>query len=236
LPESEAEQAWSSVTSYPVQLFPLWWRNDADPGLRVQAVHDGSTLVVRLAWKDATANQSALRPEDFEDMAAVEFCHAGQEPFLGMGSVDVPIDLWHWRASPQDRVTHNTMEVMDDYPFDSEEYRRLEQGPTKSDFVTARVVGNPLTKRRGDAATLAAQGPGSTTFRPPASQVVDTASTWHEGSWVILLRRSLSVAPTDGISLAPNQAYGVAFAVWNGEARDRASQKVISIWNDLQLE
>jgi hypothetical protein len=52
-----------------------------------------------------------------------------------------------------------------------------------------------------------------------------------------LLRRSLSVpSPDDGIGLVAGQTAAVAFAVWDGEHRDRNGQKQVSIWQDLVLE
>ena len=63
----------------------------------------GWELAVRLTWRDEAANDRVTRPEDFEDMAAVQLYKGQPEPFLGMGGVNQGIDLWLWRASWQGR-------------------------------------------------------------------------------------------------------------------------------------
>jgi hypothetical protein len=94
----------------------------------------------------------------------------------------------------------------------------------------------PLAAREHSGSNLTARGFGSVTFRPAASQLVKTKQHWSDGAWSIVLVRPLSVAADDGITLKPGQKYSVAFAVWNGAQRDRAGQKLISIWNDLHVE
>jgi DMSO reductase family type II enzyme heme b subunit len=51
-----------------------------------------------------------------------------------------------------------------------------------------------------------------------------------------VLRRPLAVKPDDGVSLKPGETCSIAFALWDGAARDRNGQKLISIWHDLKLE
>jgi DMSO reductase family type II enzyme heme b subunit len=68
------------------------------------------------------------------------------------------------------------------------------------------------------------------------SQHVTSAATWSDGRWVVVLRRPLTVDDEAGISLAAGRRYSAAFAVWDGAARDRAGQKAVTIWQDLELE
>ena len=42
-------------------MTPIWWRDYSDPNLSVAAVHDGTTLAIRLTWQDATHTVRALR-------------------------------------------------------------------------------------------------------------------------------------------------------------------------------
>jgi DMSO reductase family type II enzyme heme b subunit len=104
--------------------------------------------------------------------------------------------------------------------------------------LTARAAGNLHShpERQQSASSLAAKGFGSTTFRPKASQLVTARSTWQDGRWTVVLRRPLQVRPEDGISLAAGGQCSVAFALWDGEARDRSGQKLISIWHDLKID
>jgi mono/diheme cytochrome c family protein len=234
IPLAPDDPAWGQVKSCSLKMVPLWWRDNADPGLEVQLAHDGQTLAMRLTWNDASQNDRAVKPEEFEDMVAAQFCRAGAEPFLGMGGAEAIVDLWHWRGGLAQTGAED--QLMDDYPFDTAVYTELAQGEKLPDFVTARVADNPLALRQHSAGNLGAGGLGSTTFRPPASQCVSAEAVWNDGRWTVVMTRPLSLTPDDGLALAAGGRCSVAFAVWDGAARDRAAQKVISIWNDLYLE
>lgn len=226
-------ESWSKDAAASLQLMPLWWR-DGDFRVQVQAQHDGKNLAVRLTWRDATQNAAAVRPDEFEDMAAIELYEGSAEPFLGMGAPATALDLWQWRAGRE--ATGAEDQLSDEYPFDSEEYRRLAGDKPLPDFVTARAGGNPLATREHSASNLTAGGHGSLTFRPKASQVVSAKAIWSDGQWNAVFVRSLQVSAGEGLPLRSGQRYSTAYAIWDGEARDRAGQKLISMWNDLDLE
>lgn len=229
---------WQAAETVPIVISPIWWRDHDDPDLKVSAVHDGQTLAVRLSWHDPSRNDSVARPEDFEDMAAIQLFKGNPEPFLGMGAEAAKIDLWQWRAAWR-RPVASADSQLDDYPFDTAVYGELLKGKDKAgpDFLTARAAGNPLTNpdRTHGASSLAAQGFGSTTFRPRESQKVSADATWKDSRWTVVLRRPLAVAADDGTSLAAGERCSIAFAVWDGAARDRNGQKLISIWHDLRI-
>jgi mono/diheme cytochrome c family protein len=240
LPKKDTLDAvdWSSIKAVPIVVSPLWWREYSDADLQVQACHDGETLAVRLSWHDSSRNAEVLRPEDFEDMAAVQLSKSKPEPFVGMGAIDRAIDLWLWRASWQGGpVAYQP--PLDDYPFDGAVYGEISKGqPPSSQFLTARAAGNPNASadRNGKASNLTAGGFGSTTFRPRMSQLVAARAAHGDGRWSVVLHRPLAVKADDGVSLAPGDTYSIAFALWDGEAHDRNGQKLISIWHDLKLE
>jgi mono/diheme cytochrome c family protein len=241
------EQIWKSASASPVVVSPLWWRDYAEPDLQVQALHDGHVLALRLIWADATLNDQAVRPQDFEDMAAVQLYKGPREPFLGMGLADHAVDIWLWRASWQSRPeayadvdqTYPHMSV-DLYPYESHgkgaRPHATENQPRE--FLTAQAVGNlrsdPTQAFTGNSIT--ARGVGSITMRPRLSQQVGATGSWREGRWTVILRRPLEVAPDAGIAMAPGERISIAFALWDGAARDRNGQKLVSIWHDLQLE
>lgn len=229
------DPAWAAATAMALQVTPLWWRDEPSRELGVQAMHDGKTLALRISWKDPTYDDGASRPDQFEDMVAAELFEGAREPFLGMGSVDAaPIDVWQWRAGTHD--TGASDQQSDEYPFDTPVYRELAKGAPLPDFVTARVVGNPLATRESDGANLAAKGFGTLTFRPKASQLVTAQARWEEGRWTVVLERPLVVAAEDGLSLQPGGRYSIAIAIWDGAAHDRGPQKLITLWNDLRVE
>jgi len=238
LTEEISEQTWQSATPAGIVVSPLWWRDYLSPDLQVAGLHDGKTLALRLTWLDPTRNDSVTRPEDFEDMAAVQLFKGAPEPFLGMGSENGKLDMWLWRARWHSQGAAAGNGPFDTYPFDSPIYTDLTKGKKNPDFLTARTAGNlnANTDHSLSASNLTAKGFGSTTFRPKVSQLVTATSNWNEGRWTVTLRRPLTIGAEDGISLAPGDQGSVAFAIWDGAARDRNGQKLISIWHDLKLD
>jgi len=233
----EANMVWDSrVTSIPIVVSPLWWRESPDPEFRIRAIHDGKTIAFQLTWLDETRDDTIAKVEQFEDMAAVQLFRGQPEPFLGMGAQGAAIDLWLWRAS-WNRLKEETV-ALDDYPFDTPFYRDRFAGKTMPDFATARVAGNPHAHADSNqsASNIAASGVGSVTFRPKTSQFVSAKSNWDKGRWVVEFRRPLVVPAEGGVSLKSGEKVSIAFAVWDGAVRDRNGQKQISIWHDLRLE
>lgn len=233
LPAGGSDADWDGIAPVDIQTFPLWWRDDAEPQLQFQAVHDGQTLKVRLRWSDTTSNASAVKPDEFEDMVAVELYRGPAEPFLGMGADQGVVDLWAWRAGHDARGEERS--ILDDYPFDTPVYEKLAGPNGLPDFVTARVVGNPIAIRPTTAASLGAKGPGSSTFLPRPSQAVSAEASWADGTWTVVLTRPL-VVEADGLSVTAGESCSIAFAIWDGAFRERGGQKLVSMWNDLELK
>jgi mono/diheme cytochrome c family protein len=230
LPADGSAPEWDASPAARVAVSPLWWRNVPEPDLQVAALHDGETLALRLSWHDPTRDDRPLRPQDFEDMAAVQLVAGPPEPFLGMGAVGGAVDVWLWQAS---RATYPDMDAA--YP-----HMAVDLYPFKDDpeFRTARAAGNlradPDRSLTGN--NLGAQGVGTMTLRPRPSQLVSAAGAWRDGRWTVVLRRPLTVPAEAGVPLAVGGRASIAFALWDGAARDRNGQKLVSIWHDLRLE
>lgn len=234
LPSGPSDAAWDAAGAVGLQTTPLWWRDEAARQLTVQTLHDGKTLALRLVWQDATHNDSAVRPDEFEDLAAVQVYQGPREPFLGMGAHGSTVDLWQWRAGTKQDGAERWQS--DEYPFDTAIYRELFPDREMPDFLAARAAGNPLASRDASAASLAAVGFGSLTYRPKASQVVAAEGVWSEGRWQVQLTRPLAPGAEQGVELSPGTTCSLAVALWDGAARDRAGQKLITLWNDLTVE
>ncbi len=237
-----SDEVWQGVPAQRIVLSPLWWREFEDPDLHVQAVHDGKLLALRLTWHDATRNDSAARLDAFDDKVAVQFFKGEEEPFLGMGWSDAQVFVWAWHAGWQrdlkgyaDVETEYPRGYADWYPFARDANGRVDQ---ENPFVTARTAGNLLADpARGVAVeSAAARRFGSLSFLPKPSQNVVATATWSDGKWTVILKRSLAGSSEDELSLEPGDRVSVAFAVWDGAARDRDGQKLVSIWNDLLIE
>jgi mono/diheme cytochrome c family protein len=249
VPTSDDPSVWQQVPSVRLRMVPLWWRDNADPDLTVQAVHDGKSLCLRLSWADANANTEAGRSEDFEDAVAVELYRGTSEPFFGMGAAGAPIDMWFWDADRQfaaDLEDTNPNVVMDVDPFNkgpvsSAEYHRdgTKTAAQPRLSLAAAAVDNPIVPGPDvpAASSLETAGPGTVTFRPRTSQLVSAHGQWSDGRWTVLMSRPLRVeSASEGVSLAPGDKASLAFAVWDGALKDRDGKKLVTIWQDLELE
>ena len=249
LPDALDAALWESVPSVGLRMTPLWWRDDPDPDLQVQAVHDGKSIALRLSWRDESADDHAARTTAFEDAVAVELYRGDAEPFVGMGDPDSPVDVWYWDADRQG--TPRAVEdeypnvVVDMYPLSetlvaTAEYRRPGTKTSEQPDVSlpARASGNLIVPEAGEsgASALTVGGPSTVTFRLPQSQLVKARGEWTGGRWTVVMERQLAVDSEGGVSLEPGGSASVAFAVWDGSKRDRDGKKLITIWQDLVLE
>jgi len=121
LPAAPTDEAWADTPSVALRMTPLWWRDNADPDLRVQAGHDGKTMAVRISWSDDQQDRHAASSTSFEDAVAMQVYRGDTEPFLGMGGPESAVDVWFWDADRQG--TPLAVEelypraVVDVYPF-----------------------------------------------------------------------------------------------------------------------
>lgn len=244
------DAAWSTIPSQSFRMTPLWWRNNADPDLQVQAIHDRKTIAVRLSWRDDEGDRQAVSGSSFEDAVAMELYRGDSEPFIGMGGPGSPIDVWFWDADRQGKprtiedIYPNT--VVDVYPFTekvaaSAEYSRpLARTAAQAEVsLPAKASGNQIVPPGGEsgATNLSGSGPGSSTFRMPRNQSVSGIGTWHDGRWTVVMTRTLALDSAEkGVPLESGCHASVAFAVWDGSQKDRDGKKLITIWQNLVLE
>jgi cytochrome c1 len=250
VPPTADDEVWSASEPVTLRMVPLWWRDDANPDLEVQALHDGTTIAVRLSWMDESEDGHAARSQSFEDAVALELYRGDAEPFVGMGDPNSPVDVWFWDADRQgsptgvEDVYPNT--VVDRFPFSEAVVTSAEldrDGARTADqpdiSLPARATGNAIvpTDDESGASSLSVGGPGSVTFRIPQSQLVDARGEWRDGRWTVVMTRALAVlSEADGVALQPGGRASVAFAVWDGSQKDRDGKKLITIWQDLELE
>ena len=213
-------------------------------------MHDGQRLALLLKWEDGSHDETAIRPQDFRDAAAVEFALTPDPPFFAMGQPGAAVNIWMWKSERQtdldvafqdiDKVYPNV--GIDSYPNSAKS--PLEQ-PTRnaltlqSDpaFVTAWGAGNIVADptRRSAAENLTAQGLGTLRAHPRAAQNIQANGEYSTGSYRVQFTRALDEG-RDTIRLAPGDRVPVAFAAWNGSAGDRDGKKSVTIWQELYLE
>jgi len=250
LPTHPDSGIWRDTPTVNLHMMPLWWRTDRPEEITVRAVHDGRNLALLLKWEDGTYDETAIRPQDFRDSAAVEFALEPNPPFFAMGQPGAPVNIWMWKAERQADMAPAFQELDNIYPnigidsYPNPSKSPLEQ-PTRNaltlqsdrTFVTAWGAGNIVADptRHSAAENLTAQGFGTLKAHPRASQSVNATGEHVTGSYLVQFTRALTGASGE-VRLSPGGRVPVAFAVWNGSAGDRDGKKSVTIWQELVLE
>lgn len=251
VPRQQNSGVWSRARPVTLHLMPLWWRTDRPEQVTVRALHDGRRLAVLLRWDDGTRDQTAIRPQDFRDAAAVEFAYSANPPFFAMGQAASGVNIWMWKSERQADLEPAFQDLERVYPnLGIDSYPNLLKSPLEqparhaltlqSDprFVTAWGAGNIVADptRRTAAEDLTARGFGTLRARPLSDQQVEATGEWELGSYEVQFTRDLDPKGRDGVTLAPGRMVPMAVAVWNGSAGDRDGKKSVTIWQELVLE
>ena len=217
LPASGTDDDWADVERFYVPLVgqiieqPRWFAPGVD-GVWVQAVHDGSELVMRLTWSDPSRSPdpvwvswqnlvwNAMQPQEGDapdaslpDAFAVQFPRAlpeGMErPYFLMGTQREPVYLWHWTSTAQSPV------------------EALGRG-------LARI--EPL----------------------PGESMVSGSADFAHGRWSLVLRRALAVPEGDGdrLGFPLTTAVPVAFFAWDGSNGEAGKRLSLSSWYYVYLD
>lgn len=107
---SPTGDAWNEVDPVTVELAsaPSDVPDAADTSVgevSVRVAHTDDRLYVRLAWPDATADESIDGPRAFLDAAAVQFpANASAHPGIAMGSQRTPVNVWYWTPGSNEEL------------------------------------------------------------------------------------------------------------------------------------
>jgi hypothetical protein len=251
LPTSPDSGVWRDASAVNVPLMPLWWRTDRPEAVTVQALHDGTNIALLLKWEDATNDQTAIRPQDFRDAAAIQFALTDEPPFLAMGQPGQICNIWMWKSERQADLEPAFQDLEKAYPnIGIDSYPNLLKSPVEQplrhaltlesnpQFVTGWGAGNIVADptRRSAAEDLTAQGFGTLRARPRQDQMVSAAGEYATGSYRVQFTRTLDGQGNGAVELKPGRGVPIGFAVWNGSAGDRDGKKSVTIWQELLLE
>lgn len=226
------DRGWEQFDPVRVPLNPLWPEPKQVYAVAVTAVTDGRKLALLLHWRDDLPQHDAIRVQDFQDAAAVQFSLTGQYGFIGMGDARHPVNLWHWKAGWQAEAEGRGGPTM------AEVYPSLRvDGWLPTSYNTAADAGNSLAQaHRSPIEDANAHGFGSFRPQPPAQQNVQGQGRWHDGFWNVVFLRDLKSRDRDDVQFAAGKTVPVAFAIWNGEQGDRNGRKMVSNWFQLILD
>lgn len=230
LPGGPLDPLWDSIDPARVSLNPLWPEPKQVYAVAVSAVTDGKKLELLLQWRDELPQNTAIRVQDFQDAAAIQFSLSGDYAFVGMGDAKNPVNIWHWKAGWQ-------AEASDAPPEMSDAYNSMHvDAYLPTNFTTAATAGNVISlPHKSPVEDANARGFGSFQSQPLAQQNVQGNGVWHDGSWNVVFSRDLESKDADDVKFITGKSVPIAFAIWNGEQGDRNGRKMVSNWYQLVL-
>jgi mono/diheme cytochrome c family protein len=230
---SPADPVWDKIDPVRVPLSPLWPEPYPVPAVAIRAVHDGKQVAILCQWRDSVANGAPVRVHDFQDAISLQFSINGTTPFIGMGDVKNPVNIWQWKAGWQQEVDGIRRDVQNQYvSMHVDLYFQ-----TNVLYRTAEAAGNILSiPHRTPVEDANARGFGTFTSQTPSQQNVNGKGLWFDGHWSVLLVRDLKSKDADDVKFIPGKSVPVAFAVWNGQQGDRNGRKAISNWYQFTFE
>jgi DMSO reductase family type II enzyme heme b subunit len=222
VPVSPSDSAWSRVERY---WFPLVgqvihkprWFTPAVSGVWVQALHDGTTLAMRVSWDDRSRSPDSAwlehtgrvlasvasddsTPQDlalWPDRLVVQFpvalpegSQAMERPYFLMGSATQPVYQWRWTSGPLE-----------------------------------------------DTLGAAGLARGIERFDPVAGAPLGAQAVYDQGQWHVVFARSLATADTSNqLQFRAGRAIPVAFFAWDGSNGETGRRMAVSSWYFLSLD
>ena len=221
LPTAPEDEVWSKI---PPMILPLSgqvitrpvWPEPTARALTVRAVHNGSELAFLLEWQDNTKNDR-LTPGTFRDGVAIGLPLGDAPAFFCMGQLDHYINIWHWKADWQSDIDRRAARNTD----------RRREGVRTFEVIP---------RRASSVEDLIGGGFSTLTTKEKQGRVQGKA-TWKDGVWHVVMRRPLVSEEQDNeAKLIPGRIQTVAFAVWNGENKERNGQKAVAPWFQLLID
>lgn len=212
----------------------------------VRALYNGDQIAFLVEWEDGTADETAVRIQDFADAIAIQFPLMEGQPFFCMGQQGGNVNIWHWKADWQAGMD-GRQDVNDVYPdmyVDGYTFADTEAGaaaPVSSyedvNYVPAMAAGNLYASPTyaSPVEDLIAGSFGSLTSQPAEMQNVQGHGEYADGKWRVVFTRDLTSLEAEDAQFTTGQVYSLAFAAWDGANEERNGQKSTSQWVSLQL-
>jgi hypothetical protein len=211
--------------------------------LTVRAVHDGTSIGIRIEWDDTETNDLTVRVDDFRDACAVLLAAGDSDASVRtMGKPASPATLLHWKADWERDVQLGVQGELDVYPNRSvDTYPPLNvDNPTKltpmdyvkagaTDWLPGLSVGNPLSapSRPTSVEKLVAVGFGTATSCK-TQDVVGAGKRTKKG-WRVAIVKPMTASDESETTLRAGSIATCAFAVWSGSDKDSGGHKSPSV-------
>lgn len=211
--------------------------------LAIRAVHDGTSIGIRIEWDDAETNDLTVRVDDFRDACAVLLAAGdGDASVRTMGTPASPATLLHWKADWERDVQLGVQGMSDVYPnLSVDTYPPLVvDNPTEmtpmdyvkagaTDWLPGLSVKNPMSAptRPTSVEKLVAVGFGTAT-NCKTQNVVGIGKRTKNG-WRVAIVKPMTASDESEITLRAGSIATCAFAVWSGSDKDSGGHKSPSV-------
>ena len=225
IPSYPSDKAWEALAPIPIPLSgqiitrPVW-PEPSSKVISVRSIHNGKDISFLVEWQDATKNER-LTPGVFRDGAAVALPLGNAPAFFCMGQLDHYVNIWHWKADWQSDVDRRAARA--------KEKKRKKRGIRRFEVIP---------RRSSSVEDLIGGGFSTLTTKSRQGRIKGQAE-WKNGFWRVVMKRPLTRQGKEAeneATIIPGRMQAVAFAVWNGENKERNGQKAVASWLQLLVD
>ncbi len=225
IPSYPSDKAWEALAPIPIPLSgqiitrPVW-PEPSSKVISVRSIHNGKDISFLVEWQDATKNER-LTPGVFRDGAAVALPLGNAPAFFCMGQLDHYVNIWHWKADWQSDVDRRAARA--------KEKKRKRRGIRRFEVIP---------RRSSSVEDLIGGGFSTLTTKSRQGRIKGQAE-WKSGFWRVVMKRPLTRQGKEAeneATIIPGRMQAVAFAVWNGENKERNGQKAVASWLQLLVD
>jgi len=249
IPVDPGWSGWKAAPTVGVPLMPQaiaqpWNLAPSVKQLRVQAVHNGTWIVFRLAWKDAVKN-SVMYTDTFRDAVAL-MVPVGKAAAITMGAPKERVLILHWKADWQEDLDATFQDVARLYPNAWQDWYPFVAGeppyditawtnPEARRYLTGWILGNPRSQPDKRTAIEEQISEGFSTLTSNERQSATGKGVWANGEWSVVIARPFAAGDPNDPAWGPGRTITVAFAAWDGAAGEIGARKGFSDWVAVKL-
>lgn len=240
---------WKAARSMSVPLGPQaiaqpWNLAPSTKQLSVRAVHNGTWVAFLLTWKDAAKN-SVMYTDSFRDAVAL-MVPVGKTAAITMGAPHERVLILHWKADWQEDIDNGFEDVAKLYPNAWEDWYPFVAGeppyditawtnPEARRYLSGWVLGNPRSQPQKRTAVEEQIAEGFSTLTTTERQSAVGRGVYANGEWKVVIARPFVTSDPNDPAWGPGKTTTVAFAVWDGAAKEIGARKAISQWVNVKV-
>ncbi len=213
--------------------------------VQVRTLHNGTHIVFRVSWPDATQDNRTTGLSEFRDATALLLA-SSDLPGICMGSRGQRVHIVQWKADWQADIEEGFHDLQDTfpnfwvdlYPFavGDPPYRLPDAFPEGArDLLVGWAVGNPFSEPLKITAVEDAVAEGFGSITTQERQDALGRGVWANGRWSVTIARQLNTGDPQDQSLGLGGRYNFALAVWDGSSGDVGARKSVSSWITLDI-